>query len=364
MTFLTIAHQLLMIFLALFGVGFIIGFHELGHFLFCKLFGIRTPSFSIGFGPRIIERKIGDTNFALSAIPLGGYVEIAGAEEVGQGEQKEGRSTDDSSFAKKPYYQKMLVIAGGIIFNLIFAYTVLTALFWVGIGKTPLLYPYNATTVISEIYPNTPAATAQIQPQDKLLKINDTQITDATMAQFIIKDLKDNAGKTVQLLVQRGENTVPVTVQLSDGIKNRILGAAFTLKDTPGRPFMQAAAASFSMVNQLITSTFASLAGMVSKKSMEGFGGPVAIISQTMKSTAGGFSAFFLILCIISVSLAVLNVLPLPIFDGGQALFYTLEAITGRSLDNVRIYIHYVSWVLVIALTLYLTFKDVTRLFQ
>src|SRR5579872_2199524 len=81
----------------LFGVGFIIGFHELGHFLFCKLFNIRTPSFSIGFGPKLISKKIGETEFSLSAIPLGGYVEIAGAAEVGQGEQKDAQATDEHS---------------------------------------------------------------------------------------------------------------------------------------------------------------------------------------------------------------------------------------------------------------------------
>lgn len=364
MTFHTIVHQLLMIPLALFGVGFIIGFHELGHFIFCKLFGIRTPSFSIGFGPRIIQKRIGDTDFALSAIPLGGYVEIAGAEEVGQGDQKEAKRSDEQSFAKKPYYQKMLVIAGGIIFNLIFAYTVLTLIFWSGVGKTPLLYPYNATATISEVLPNTPAATANLQAGDKLLKLNEQDITDATMAQFITKDLRAAASTNAELLIQRGEITMPIAVQLGDGVKTRLLGAVFSTAETPGRPFIQAAAASITLVNQLIVSTFASLAGMVNKKSMDGFGGPVAIISQTVKSTEGGFSAFLLILCIISVSLAVLNVLPLPIFDGGQALFYTLEAITGKSLDNVRVYIHYASWVLVIGLTLYLTFKDVTRLFQ
>ncbi len=87
------------------GIGFLIGFHELGHFLFCKLFKIRTPSFSIGFGPRLLKKKIGDTEFALSAITLGGYVEIAGSAEIGQGDQKDAHANDPYSFNQKPLYQ-------------------------------------------------------------------------------------------------------------------------------------------------------------------------------------------------------------------------------------------------------------------
>ena len=137
---LSLAQSLFFIIIGIMGIGFLIGFHEFGHFIFCKIFHIRTPSFSIGMGPRIFKKKIGETEFALSLLPLGGYVEIAGAAEVGQGEQKEAYSTDQNSFASKPYYQKMLVMAGGIVFNLMFAYA---ALFF------PLFYWYAKNVALS-----------------------------------------------------------------------------------------------------------------------------------------------------------------------------------------------------------------------
>src|SRR5581483_1274896 len=90
---MTIVQSSLSILIGIMGIGFLIGFHELGHFIFCKVFNIRTPSFSIGMGPRILSKKIGETEFALSLLPLGGYVEIAGSAELGQGEQKEAKST-------------------------------------------------------------------------------------------------------------------------------------------------------------------------------------------------------------------------------------------------------------------------------
>jgi regulator of sigma E protease len=105
--------------LAILGVGLIIGIHELGHFSFCKLFGIKTPTFSIGFGPSLYQKKIYGTTFRLALFPIGGYVEIAGMD-ASIGTNKEG------SFDTKPYYQKALVILGGVIFN--FLFTIITFL--------------------------------------------------------------------------------------------------------------------------------------------------------------------------------------------------------------------------------------------
>lgn len=177
------------------GIGFLIGFHELGHFLFCKMFNIRTPSFSIGMGPRILTKKIGETEFALSLLPLGGYVEIAGSAEVGQGDQKDAHSTDERSFAVKPYYQKMLVMAGGIFFNLLFAYFALAALYFVGMPRTSFLYPFGASTVISTIEPESPAALQNLQPGDKILSINNQPVADAADVITLLKDLPDTPAR-------------------------------------------------------------------------------------------------------------------------------------------------------------------------
>ncbi len=123
------------------GLTFLVTFHEFGHFLFCKLFKIHTPSFSIGLGPYLYSKKIGDTVFAISAIPAGGYVEIAGAAEVGQGDQAHAGRQDHYSFASKPFYQKFLVMSGGILANLLFAYVAIIGVCWAGLPQSPLAYP-------------------------------------------------------------------------------------------------------------------------------------------------------------------------------------------------------------------------------
>jgi regulator of sigma E protease len=360
MPIISLVHQLPMIILALIGVGFLIGFHEFGHFIFCKIFKVSTPSFSIGFGPRLFSKKIGETTFALSAIPLGGYVEIAGAQEVGQGEQKEAHRTDKYSFAKKPYYQKMLIIAGGILFNLSFAYVTLTVLFMLGIPKTPLM-PLSSTPIIEKLAPNSPGERAGLQPQDILLQINETALTQENMKGFV-GILAEKANQTVSLLVQRGAETIPFAIELGNGSSTPLLGASFVLQDMPGTSLGEAWSKSVTTVNHWIATTFGAFKAMAKQQTTKGLGGPLAIISETVKSIDDGLSIFFIVLCFISVNLAVLNIIPLPIFDGGQALFYTLEAITGRSLNSVRMYIHYISWIFVMVLALYLTCKDLIKI--
>lgn len=360
MSIISFIYQIPMILLAVVGVGFLIGFHEFGHFIFCKLFKVSTPSFSIGFGPRLFTKKIGETTFALSAIPLGGYVEIAGAQEVGQGDQKEAKRKDQHSFATKPYYQKMIIIGGGILFNLAFAYTTLVILFMAGIPKTPLL-PYSSTPIIEKLAPNSPGEQAQLQPGDKVLQVNDIAFSDENMKDFV-GVLAQHAGSTVNLIVQRGGETIPFAIQLGNGVSTPLLGASFALKSIPGTSLGQAVQQSIKTVNHWIVTTFGAFKAMAKQQTTKGLGGPLAIISETVKSIDDGLSIFFIVLCFISVNLAVLNFIPLPIFDGGQALFYTIEALVGRSLDTVRIYIHYISWILVMVLFLYLTCKDLIKI--
>lgn len=363
---LALAQNIFFIFAGLAGVGFLIGFHELGHFVFCKLFNIHTPSFSIGFGPRIFTKKIGDTVFALSAIPLGGYVEIAGAAEVGQGEQKEAHRHDERSFAKKPYYQKMLVMSGGILFNMIFAYITLIVLFATGVPKTLLLYPKNATTTIKAIIPDGAAQKAQLQPGDVILAVNNKPINNNPLE--LLQELEPRADKPTTIQIQRDNQTLSVDITPgSRDIGNKVigtLGVEFDLIDLPARPLGQAISEGIDTTNQLIRNTFSAFKSMFTRKSMNGVGGPLMVIQQTIQGAQKGFKIFMLLLAFISVNLAVLNVLPIPIMDGGQALFYTIEALIRRPLnENVRLYIHYACWLGIVVLAIYLTIHDIGAIF-
>ncbi len=350
------------------GFGFLVGFHELGHFLFCKLFGVKTPSFSIGFGPQLLKKKLGDTVFTLSALPFGGYVEIAGSEEPGQGEQKESKSTAPDSFAVKPYYQKMLIIAGGIVFNLIFAYGAVTLAFILGAPKTPLLFPNNATSDIETLIENSPAAQAGLVVGDTIegIKAGDTlyELTKLPLPVFmhkLMQTLSTHHGKEVTLRITHHETpeistTRDVTVTLSD----KGLGIAFEYLPIKAATVMQAVQMGIKQTNFWIFSTIDALTKLFREKSVKGIGGPVMVITQMVKGAEKGFIVFLLFLAFISVNLAVMNLIPLPVFDGGQALFYTIEAIIGRALpESIRNGIAYATWALLLVLISWVTIQDI-----
>ncbi len=350
------------IIIGLCGIGFLIGFHEFGHFIFCKLFGIKTPSFSIGMGPRLFSKKIWDTDFTLSLLPIGGYVEIAGAREVGQGDQKEADRADDQSFARKPYYQQLCVLLGGILFNLMFAYAAVSAVFFAGAPKMGLMYPRFASTTIEHVVEQSPAQLAGIQPGDVITSFNANPVADNPSQ--LLKFIKEHPGATLDLDIQRNDSAIKIPVTLGEQevaeTKIGMLGVDFTM---PARSFIGSIKAGFTAVNIWIGDILSSMAQLFTKRDFKQMGGPLMIVSMTIKSAQSGIAIFLLLLAFISVNLAVLNVFPLPIFDGGQVLFYTIEAIIGRPLPaKVREYIHIACWILLLVLIVAMSIQDVMRM--
>lgn len=361
---ISIAQQAVFIAMGIAGMGFLIGFHELGHFIFAKLFNISTPSFSIGMGPKILKKKIGETEFSLSALPLGGYVEIAGMAEVAQGEQKEAHRTDNRSFAAKPYWQKLLVMFGGILFNLIFAYVALSALYYIGMPHTPLILASHKTTQVCQIIPGSPAEQFGLSKGDIITKVNETSVSNNP--ELLIQTLQTIPGQKAQLTVERSGEILNLDVEVgSHSVANKnqgFIGVDFELKKPNG--IFESLKYGFELTQALIIELFKSFKNIFIQRDTKNLCGPLMVISQTVKGAEKGFSYFLLLLAFISINLAVLNIIPLPIMDGGQILFYTLEAIFRRPLPTqVREYIHIASWIGIMLLILYLSFKDIVRMF-
>lgn len=351
--------------LGLFGIGFLIGFHELGHFLFCKLFRVSTPTFSIGFGPKIFSKKIGGTQFIISPIPLGGFVEIAGAAEVGQGDQKEAQRKDQYSFAVKPYYQKLLIMLGGIIFNLLFAYMAFFLLCLTGMPKSPIIYPSNGTTKIERIEEGSAAQRAGLEPGDVITKIEEVYVKNNTIK--LIETIQQHPGKTVTIEIERESNPISYSVDIGtkeiSGKKVGSLGIECSMKDMAPLSIGQSFKKAIRITNEWIKRTVMAFASIFRRGDVKNLGGPLAVVSMTMKGASAGLKILLLLLAIISINLAILNLLPLPILDGGQILFYTIEAIIGRPLPiKVREYIHIGSWFFILGLVLILSIRDVSRM--
>lgn len=344
--------------LGILGISFLIGFHEMGHFLFCKLFQIRTPSFSIGFGPKLFSKKIGETEFALSAIPLGGYVEIAGSAEVGQGDQKEATRNDEYSFSNKPYYQKLLVMLGGILFNLIFAYAAIVGLFMAGLPPSP----FFTSSIIQEVKTDSPAAKSGLVSGDRIIAINKTPIINDQLtpeARALLEPDKEVI-LTIDRLGSISDYAVMLGSQSVGGKTIAYLGTSFVTKELAPQSFAESIKNGIALTNKLIVETLYGFASVIKKRDTTGLASPIKIISMTMQGAAQGFKFFLLLMAIISVSLAILNLFPLPILDGGQILFYSIEALIGRELPiKIKHAIHVTSWLLIMALTLYLIGREI-----
>lgn len=347
------------------GLGFLIGFHELGHFLFCKLFGIHTPSFSIGFGPSLFSKKIGDTVFSLSLVPLGGYVEIAGLAEIGQGEQAHAKQKGTSSFNAKPYYQKLLVMLGGILFNLFFAYIAFIFVFFSGIPKTHLISANTPIPIILKTSKESAAEKAGLLPYDKIVQVENTIIERSV--EPIKNILAQSQGEPFSVIVERNNTRISLLLTpektIVQGKETWIMGATYDVETPIITSFSEAFYRGINETHHWIIQTIKGFCACKKLGAIKEMAGPVMILSMMMKAASESLLLFMVILAVISINLAILNLIPLPILDGGQLLFCTIEALIGRPLpEKARIFIHMVTWGLFVLLFIFLTYQDITRI--
>lgn len=368
-TALPIITKLFYLLIALAGFGALITVHEFGHFIFCKLFLIKTPTFSIGMGPVLYKKKFGETEFCLSAIPLGGYVEIAGLAEPGQGEQQHAQDQSSQSFNRKPYWQQALVLLGGIMFNLIFAYFCFFALFTTGMSIPNKIDHLKITHFV----PDSPGQKQGFKEGDLITSINGQKISEkgAEGAYFFFQTVRSSADKEIKVSIIREEKELELAITPAPkkmgaeevgfvGTATTLEGIEYTIERfSIGASIPKAAEAVWHQSKAIALSIYT----MISERSLSGAGGPVRIISETFKSAERGFSHLLLFLAIISINLALLNLLPLGALDGGQLLFSTIEAIIGGPVPLiVRGVVNIGSWILFLGLFVFLTYHDILAL--
>ncbi len=359
---LTLLSKLFFIAAGIGGIAFLIFFHELGHFLFCKLFRVYTPTFSIGFGPVIWSRLIGTTKFTLCAIPLGGYVEIAGMDTNDQTQLNQPQSNGsmrESSFSQKPYYQKFCILMGGIVFNIILAFKMAALVYLFGAPGSVLLYPETATTSIARVIPESPAAQAGLEDGDTITAFNGILVLQH--AEPLLSYFKINPNSPLTLTYERsGQIYTTNTITLAPG-KN--LGIVFNTASLRPASLMAALSRAAYTTKRWIHDTGRGLIHILKKADLSAAGGPVKIISMISQSAQDGFLNYLLLLAIISINLALFNLIPFPILDGGQLLLATIESVIQRPLPTkVREYIFIGTWLLFIGLILFLSFHDISAL--
>ena len=380
------------IIVAVVGLGFLILAHEFGHFIVAKATGMRVEEFSLGFGRYLVSRRIGETVYGISALPLGGYVRVTGMHreefearvvEAGQDEararaERVTRRPQDPEdrlagpraltaaeiaatpparrYYTHPLWHKLIFIVAGVAMNMVVAFLLIYA---VGLGQGESL----TSTVIEKVDAGTPAAAAGVQSGDRIVSL-DGKSTDSW--EEVRTQILTNPGETIVLVVERAGAPVELTASIQkreDGtgylgvqpaVEHRDLGAIDA--------FGYAGRTTGSMVVLIFKGIGMMLTGQVKVTGSQGLAGPVGIIQLSSEAFQGGY--YLMLLALISVNLAILNMLPLLPLDGGHVLFSIIERIRGRSL-SLRVFerISMVGLALFLLLFVIATSNDIGRIF-
>ncbi|KEF40693.1 MAG: zinc metalloprotease [Cyanobium sp. CACIAM 14] len=337
--------------------------HEGGHFLAATWQGIRVSGFSIGFGPALIERRRRGVLFALRAIPLGGFVAFPDDEE-----DSPIPADDPDLLRNRPLAQRALVIAAGVIANLLLAWTVLLAQGLVlGI---PAGFSTTPGVVVAAVQAGQPAAGSGLRPGDRILAVDGTPLgggQDAVLE--LVERIKDSPGRTLRLQADRAGTSLnlPLTPAGSGGIGR--IGAqlqpsgseAFRAPRGPLEPIRQANH-DFLLLTGRTVEGFATLLTHFGETASQ-VSGPVKIVEMGASLASQGGSSLFLFSALISINLAVLNALPLPLLDGGQFLLLLIEGLRGRPLpDRFQMAFLQSGFVFLVGLSLVLIVKDTSQL--
>lgn len=343
---------------SLFVLSFLIFFHELGHYLAARFFGVHVEVFSIGFGTKVFSKIIGKTEYRLSLIPLGGYVQMKGQDDRDPTKQN---FEYDSYTVKKPW-QRIIILFAGPFANFLLAFLLYISMGTLGVTKL--------SPEIGKISENSPAFHAGVENNDRILMINGVLIhTWDNISQEIQK-----ASQTLSLKVERrGEvKTISVSPQISqyqtlfgETLEKKMIGIAPSGKTIevvypPTQVLGFAWEQTKNATTMILTGLQKLFQGVVSPKEL---GGIISIVQVTSEASDAGIIALFALTALISVNLGVLNLLPIPALDGGHILFNAYEIIT-RKVPNERVVTVMTmgGWAILLSLMLFTILNDIDRL--
>lgn len=337
--------------------------HEAGHFFAATWQGIRVSSFSIGFGPVLFERQRRGVQFALRAIPLGGFVAFPDDDE-----DSPIPKDDPNLLRNRPLPQRALVIAAGVLANLLLAWLVLFSQgLVVGI---PAGFSATPGVLVSGIQPGQPAAIAGLQPGDRIVSLAGEPLAGGNSAVgTFVERIQTSPEQPLALVAERGQRQLQLQLTPDNLDGTGRIGAqlqpfgqeAFRPARGPLEPFRQANR-DFTTLLSRTSSGFLTLITHFGETAPQ-VSGPVKIVEMGATLAQQGGSSLFLFTSLISINLAVLNALPLPLLDGGQFLLLLLEGVRGRPLpEKFQLAFMQSGFVFLVGLSLVLIIKDTTQL--
>jgi regulator of sigma E protease len=336
--------------------------HEVGHYLAARLFGIDVEEFGIGYPPRAWGVKRGKTFWSINWIPIGGFVRIRGEDDPD--------ATGPGSFAHKPAWQRAVVICAGVFMNLVLSSLLFGIGFISGVPQIAEGLPDTARVrdprvQVIEVLPDSPASEAGFSVGDIIVAVEGEPLARVEA----IQERVNAAEGAVDVELRRGKETVrlELTPELDEASGRRIMGVALVESAVVSYPWYEALPKGVYATGFYVKEIVLSLADLVKglfvgqKPGVE-FSGPVGIAVLTGQAAKLGFTYLMQFAALLSVNLAVINILPIPALDGGRLLFIIIEKFRGRGVRPiVEAVTHRIAFFLLLGLVVLVTIKDLTR---
>lgn len=341
--------------LVIIGLSILIISHELGHFLAAKWFGLKVDEFGFGFPPRIFARKKGETEYSLNWLPFGGFVRIAGENDRINGDlsQMSEMTPEEKKriFLFQPAWKRSVIILAGVAVNFVIGWILISTIFMIGTPRA---------LVITDVQKDSPAAAVGILSGD----VVDGYLESKPFIEFV----NQNKGKEIDLTVKRGEElvTIKVTPRAETLPDQGALGVVLAEAGSPKLGFFQAIGTALYKTYELGVLTIQSFVKLIvglftSGKLIEGVVGPVGIFGVASKAGQLGIIYVFQLISLISINLAVINLLPFPALDGGRFFLILIEKIKGSPIPlKVEAVLNGAGFVFLILLMVIITIRDVT----
>ena len=333
--------------------------HEFGHFLAARIAGVGVLKFSLGFGPKIIGKKIGETEYVLSWIPLGGFVKLLGE----SGSEELSPEDEKRSFFKQTRWKRMLIVLAGPVFNFLLAVVIFIIVFMYGLP--------NLTADVGEVQKESAAFEAGMMNGDKIITIDGQKIV---FWEDIRPKIAEGKGKEVEVIVERsaGEKSLLIKPRLSKS-KNIFgeeestyligvspAGKTIIEKRNPWDAIIASVDKTWYISKLTVISVVKMFEGVISPRTL---GGPIFIAQVAGAQVREGIIPFILFMAVLSINLGVINLFPIPVLDGGHIFFYLIEIVIRRDISiKVKEVFQQIGFIILLMLMLFVIFIDIERL--
>ncbi len=331
---------MLTVILALVLFLFLIFPHELGHFMMARAVGVKVNEFAFGMGPAVWQKQGRETLYSIRIFPVGGFCAMEGENE---------ESDHEGAFNNKPWWAKILVLIAGAAMNVLIAAVVMSVI---------ILISGTATTTVDKVENGSPAQIAGLKQGDKIEYISGKKIEDwNNVSKFI-----GNKGKKIEIKVNRNGKYETFKINPRKEKDRYVIGITPVIEKSPSKAIIGGFKSTWYITRQMYKSLGMLASGNVAMKDVSG---PVGMIGLVHQSATQGLISFFYLVALISLNLAIFNLLPLPALDGGRIIFVIIRMITGKAItDKQEAMVHGAGMVLLLSLMVFVTWNDIIKLFK